>query len=29
MGSLGLEFVTKKSWDLQDIDIHVSGDPRG
>lgn len=29
MGSLGLEFVTKKSWDSQDIDIHVCGDPRG
>lgn len=29
MGSLGLEAVTKKSWDPSDIDIHVEGDPRG
>ncbi|MGX4685428.1 phosphoribosylanthranilate isomerase [Vagococcus sp. JNUCC 83] len=29
MGSLGLEFVTKKDWHARDIDIHVKGDPRG
>lgn len=29
MGSLGLEFVTEKDWKARDIDIHVSGDPRG
>lgn len=29
MGSLGLEFVTEKDWNARDIDIHVSGDPRG
>ncbi len=29
MGSVGLEVVTGKSWDAQDIDIHVSGDKRG
>ena len=29
MGSVGLEVVTGKSWDAQDIDIHVPGDKRG
>lgn len=29
MGSVGLEVVTGKSWDAQDIDIHVPGDQRG
>ena len=29
MGSLGLEYVSKESWDPADIDIHVPGDPRG
>lgn len=29
MGSLGLEFVTKKDWHANDIDIHVEGDERG
>lgn len=29
MGSLGLEFISKKNWNPSDIDIHVSGDPRG
>lgn len=29
MGSLGLEFVTRKNWDAQDIDIHIPGDTRG
>ncbi len=29
MGSLGLEYVTQKSWQARDIDIHVSGDVRG
>lgn len=29
MGSLGLEFITRKNWDSRDIDIHVKGDPRG
>lgn len=29
MGSLGLEFITKKDWNVRDIDIHVSGDSRG
>lgn len=29
MGSLGLEFISKKNWKPSDIDIHVSGDPRG
>lgn len=29
MGSLGLEYRSKKAWNPSDIDIHVSGDPRG
>lgn len=29
MGSLGLEYMTKKDWQARDIDIHVKGDPRG
>nr|WP_262371992.1 phosphoribosylanthranilate isomerase [Rossellomorea aquimaris] len=29
MGSVGLEVVTEKSWDAQDLDIHVLGDKRG
>lgn len=29
MGSLGLEIWTGKSWNPQDIDIHVPSDPRG
>ncbi|TFD99986.1 phosphoribosylanthranilate isomerase [Jeotgalibacillus sp. R-1-5s-1] len=29
MGSVGLEVVTDKSWDAQDLDIHVPGDKRG
>lgn len=29
MGSLGLEYRTKKEWNVQDIDIHVPGDKRG
>lgn len=29
MGSLGLEYVSKVSWEPSDIDIHVPGDPRG
>lgn len=29
MGSVGLEVVTGKSWDAQDLDIHVHGDKRG
>lgn len=29
MGSLGLEYMTKKDWHARDIDIHVKGDPRG
>ena len=29
MGSVGLEVITGKSWDAQDLDIHVSGDKRG
>jgi len=29
MGSVGLEVVTEKSWDAQDLDIHVPGDERG
>ncbi|MCM3094490.1 phosphoribosylanthranilate isomerase [Cytobacillus sp. AMY 15.2] len=29
MGSVGLEIVTGKSWDAQDLDIHVPGDVRG
>lgn len=26
MGSVGLEVVTGKSWESQDLDIHVPGD---
>jgi len=29
MGSVGLEMVTGKSWDAQDLDIHIPGDKRG
>lgn len=29
MGSLGLEQVTGRDWQVRDIDIHVPGDPRG
>ena len=29
MGSVGLEVITGRSWDAQDIDIHISGDKRG
>ncbi|WP_175987199.1 phosphoribosylanthranilate isomerase [Bacillus sp. Marseille-Q1617] len=29
MGSVGLEVLTGKSWDAQDLDIHVPGDKRG
>ncbi|WP_044022209.1 hypothetical protein [Bacillus sp. SG-1] len=29
MGSVGLEIVTGKSWDAQDLDIHIPGDERG
>lgn len=29
MGSVGLEIVTGKSWDAQDLDIHIPGDKRG
>lgn len=29
MGSVGLEVVTKKKWNAQDLDIHVPGDKRG
>ena len=29
MGSVGLEIVTKRSWDASDLDIHVPGDRRG
>lgn len=29
MGSVGLEIVTKSSWDAQDLDIHIPGDERG
>lgn len=29
MGSVGLEIVTEKNWDAQDLDIHVPGDERG
>ncbi|MDX8342157.1 phosphoribosylanthranilate isomerase [Rossellomorea sp. YZS02] len=29
MGSVGLEEVTGRSWDAQDLDIHVPGDKRG
>jgi hypothetical protein len=29
MGSVGLEVITGKSWDAQDLDVHVPGDKRG
>ncbi|TYS16673.1 phosphoribosylanthranilate isomerase [Rossellomorea vietnamensis] len=29
MGSVGLEVISGKSWDAQDLDIHVPGDKRG
>ncbi|KAB2335673.1 phosphoribosylanthranilate isomerase [Bacillus mesophilum] len=29
MGSVGLELVTEKSWNAEDLDIHVPGDSRG
>lgn len=29
MGSVGLEVITRKSWDAQDLDVHVPGDKRG
>ncbi|MEH7380928.1 phosphoribosylanthranilate isomerase [Bacillus sp. JJ1533] len=29
MGSVGLEIITGRSWDAQDLDIHVPGDERG
>lgn len=29
MGSVGLEVITGKNWDTQDLDIHVPGDKRG
>ncbi|MRG86033.1 phosphoribosylanthranilate isomerase [Salinibacillus xinjiangensis] len=29
MGSVGLEIITGKDWDAQDLDIHVPGDHRG
>lgn len=29
MGSVGLEVITGKCWDAQDLDIHVPGDKRG
>ncbi|GGB46029.1 hypothetical protein GCM10011409_24480 [Lentibacillus populi] len=29
MGSVGLEIVTERNWDAQDLDIHVPGDERG
>ncbi|TYR74209.1 phosphoribosylanthranilate isomerase [Rossellomorea vietnamensis] len=29
MGSVGLEVLSGKSWDAQDLDIHVPGDKRG
>lgn len=29
MGSVGLEIVTGRNWDAQDLDIHVPGDERG
>ncbi|QVY62534.1 phosphoribosylanthranilate isomerase [Cytobacillus gottheilii] len=29
MGSVGLEVITGKSWDAEDLDIHVPGDQRG
>ena len=29
MGSLGFEYRSNEEWEPSDIDIHVSGDPRG
>lgn len=29
MGSVGLEIITNKDWQAQDLDIHVPGDRRG
>lgn len=29
IGSVGLEVITGKSWDAQDLDIHVPGDEKG
>ena len=29
MGSLGFEYRSNEDWEPSDIDIHVSGDPRG
>ncbi|MBG9980373.1 phosphoribosylanthranilate isomerase [Facklamia sp. DSM 111018] len=29
MGSVGLEYITRRSWQPTDLDIHVKGDPRG
>ena len=29
MGSVGLEVVTDRNWDAEDLDIHVPGDKRG
>lgn len=28
MGSVGLEVITGKSWESQDLDIHVPGDKK-
>lgn len=28
MGSVGLEVITGKSWESQDLDIHVLGDKK-
>jgi hypothetical protein len=29
MGSVGLEIITGKNWEAQDLDVHVPGDKRG
>lgn len=29
IGFVGLEIVTEKNWDAQDLDIHVPGDESG
>ncbi|MGE7121713.1 phosphoribosylanthranilate isomerase [Peribacillus sp. NPDC046944] len=29
MGSVGLEVITGKRWDAQDLDIHIPGDKKG
>ena len=29
MGSVGMEYVTRRNWHSRDIDIHVPGDPLG